>query len=43
MKNSLKRRCSMRRRWPSMCRSFMWIWEAWLKLASCLWVDCVTP
>ena len=41
MKNSLKRRCSMRRRWPSIWLSLTWICEAWEKLASCLCVDCV--
>ena len=41
MKLSLKRRCSIRRFWPRIWRSLMWICEACEKLASCLWVDWV--
>ena len=41
MNISLNRRCSTRRRWPVMWVSLIWIWLAWLKLASCLWVDWV--
>ena len=39
--DSLNRLCSMKRFWPRMCSSRLWICEACEKPAPCLCTDCV--